>query len=121
MTPGKRGIQISVITFPIFVSASLNCPQKFDLTNISHCFCRLPGSNVHPKIVSEMLEHRRVGVTPDVYGHALPGMQAAAADLMSGGPGRLGSKGQEARIAVFLAVPGGFNEFLGQALNGKRA
>ncbi|HTU83446.1 MAG TPA: site-specific integrase, partial [Candidatus Acidoferrales bacterium] len=41
------------------------------------------GANIHPKVVAEMLGHSRVGVTLQTYSHALPGMQAAAADTLS--------------------------------------
>lgn len=33
---------------------------------------------IHPKIVSEMLGHSRVGITLDTYSHALPGLQRDA-------------------------------------------
>ncbi len=35
---------------------------------------------VHPEIVSERLGHADVGITPDTYNHALPGLQEAAAE-----------------------------------------
>lgn len=44
---------------------------------------------VHPKIVSERLEHASIGITPDTYSHVLPSMQTEAAEafdeLFSGG------------------------------------
>jgi len=35
---------------------------------------------VHPKVVSERLEHSSIGITLDTYSHVLPGMQAEAAE-----------------------------------------
>lgn len=37
-------------------------------------------ANVHPKIVSERLGHSKIGITLDLYSHALPDMQQEAAD-----------------------------------------
>ena len=34
---------------------------------------------VHPKIISERLEHSTVGITLDLYSHVAPGLQQAAA------------------------------------------
>jgi len=34
---------------------------------------------VHPKIVSEMLGHSTVAITPDIYSHVTPSLQDAAA------------------------------------------
>src|SRR5262249_9889784 len=39
----------------------------------------LLSSGVHPKVASERLGHSKVGITLDLYSHALPGMQAVAA------------------------------------------
>jgi integrase len=38
----------------------------------------LLGSDVHPKIASERLEHSKVGITLDLYSHVMPGMQEDA-------------------------------------------
>ena len=35
--------------------------------------------NVHPKIVQERLGHSSISITLDLYSHAMPGLQAAAA------------------------------------------
>ena len=35
---------------------------------------------IHPKIVSERLEHASIGITLDTYSHVLPGLQEAAAE-----------------------------------------
>jgi hypothetical protein len=36
-------------------------------------------NGVHPKFASERLGHSKVGITLDLYGHALPGLQEDAA------------------------------------------
>ena len=33
---------------------------------------------IHPKVVQEMLGHSQIGITMDVYSHALPTMQVDA-------------------------------------------
>jgi integrase len=38
----------------------------------------LLASGVHPKVASERLGHAKVGITLDLYSHALPGMQQDA-------------------------------------------
>jgi len=43
------------------------------------CATLLLAAGVHPKVVQERLGHASVAVTLDVYSHAAPGMQAAAA------------------------------------------
>lgn len=35
---------------------------------------------IHPKIVSERLEHKKVGITLDTYSHVVPGLQENAVD-----------------------------------------
>ncbi|MDM5154857.1 site-specific integrase [Bacillus sp. DX1.1] len=35
---------------------------------------------IHPKIVSERLEHKRVGITLDTYSHVVPGLQEKAVE-----------------------------------------
>ncbi|EEK73457.1 hypothetical protein bcere0007_21070 [Bacillus mycoides] len=35
---------------------------------------------IHPKIVSERLEHKRVGITLEIYSHIVPGLQETAVD-----------------------------------------
>ncbi|WP_232302903.1 site-specific integrase [Bacillus cereus] len=35
---------------------------------------------IHPKIVSERLGHKRVGITLDTYSHVVPGLQETAVD-----------------------------------------
>ncbi|MBC6972569.1 site-specific integrase [Bacillus sp. Xin] len=35
---------------------------------------------IHPKIVSEQLGHKRVGITLDTYSHVIPGLQETAVD-----------------------------------------
>lgn len=36
--------------------------------------------DIHPKIVSERLEHERVDITLDTYSHVVPGLQETAVD-----------------------------------------
>jgi integrase len=40
-------------------------------------------AGIHPKVVSERLGHSSVAVTLDVYSHALPALQAAAAEIIA--------------------------------------
>ena len=35
---------------------------------------------IHPKIVSERLRHKRVGITLDTYSHVIPGLQEKAVE-----------------------------------------
>ena len=42
----------------------------------------LPERGVHPKIVSEMLDHSTVAITLDLYSHVTPTIQRAAAAAM---------------------------------------
>lgn len=42
----------------------------------------LLGQRVHPKVVSEMLGHATIGITLDLYSHALPDMQREAAGAL---------------------------------------
>lgn len=35
---------------------------------------------IHPKIVSERLGHKRVGITLDTYSHVVPGLQEKAVE-----------------------------------------
>lgn len=41
-------------------------------------------AGVHPKVVSERLGHATVSMTLDVYSHAIPALQAEAADTVAG-------------------------------------
>ena len=38
---------------------------------------------IHPKVVAEMLGHSKISLTLDVYSHALPNLQAEAAEKMA--------------------------------------
>jgi integrase len=40
-------------------------------------------AGVHPKVVSERLGHASVGITLDVYSHAIPAMQEEAAERIA--------------------------------------
>ncbi|MCC7202404.1 MAG: site-specific integrase [Nitrospirae bacterium] len=47
--------------------------------DLRHCHATLLlHQGVHPKIVSERLGHSGIGITMDIYSHALPGLQEAA-------------------------------------------
>ena len=53
---------------------------RFRLHDLRHAHAtHLLSSGVHPKVASERLGHRKVGITLDLYSHVLPGMQADAA------------------------------------------
>jgi integrase len=60
-------------------------------------------ANTHPKVVSERLGHASVRMTLDVYSHAVPTMQTAAASIvadMLAGPGpHLPGKAKTRRVA----------------------
>jgi integrase len=40
----------------------------------------MPAAGVHPEVASERLGHSSIGITLDLYGHVMPGMQADAAE-----------------------------------------
>ncbi len=46
------------------------------------CATLLLGSNVNPKVVSEMLGHSSISITLDTYSHVLPDMQDSAAQAL---------------------------------------
>jgi integrase len=46
------------------------------------CATLLLGSNINPKIVSEMLGHSSIAITLDTYRHVLPTMQDHAAKAL---------------------------------------
>lgn len=54
------------------------------------CATLLLAGGVNPKIVSERLGHSSVSITLDTYSHVLPGMQAAAVDVLSRSLGGVG-------------------------------
>lgn len=59
--------------------ASTELPRiRFHDLRHSHATAML-ASNIHPKIVSERLDHSRVALTLDTYSHVVPGMQEKAA------------------------------------------
>jgi integrase len=46
--------------------------------------CSLPPApTVHPKVVSERLGHASISITLDVYSHAVPAMEEAAAEKVA--------------------------------------
>jgi hypothetical protein len=46
---------------------------------------RLLANGVHPKIAGERLGHSKIGITPNLYCHVIPGMQEDAAAIRIGG------------------------------------
>jgi integrase len=72
--------------------------ERIRLHDLRHTHTSLfLAANVHPKIVSERLDHASVTITLDIYSHVLPGLQEDAAEKFSQiiADGRLG-------LAVFL-------------------
>ncbi len=58
---------------------------RIRLHDLRHTYATLAlQAGVHPKIVSERLGHSTVAFTLDVYSHALPTMQAEAAEIVAG-------------------------------------
>jgi hypothetical protein len=51
---------------------------RFDDLRHAHA-THLLASGAHPKVASERLGHTKVGITLDLYGHVMPGMQEVAA------------------------------------------
>ena len=53
---------------------------------------------MHPKVVSEMLGHSSIAITPDIYSHVIPGPGDAAAsargDVLGDEPGVGGEETQ---------------------------
>ena len=61
-------------------------------------------AGVHPKIVSERLEHAKVSITLDIYTHVLPSLQEAAAERFDK---MLETEvGEEKDVSKMLANPG---------------
>ncbi|MEK5391863.1 tyrosine-type recombinase/integrase [Margalitia sp. FSL K6-0131] len=54
--------------------------SRFHDTRHSHASILLE-KNVHPKIVSERLGHSKIGITMDLYSHAIPSLQEQAVEL----------------------------------------
>jgi integrase len=65
---------------PLLKRAGLPQIRFHDLRHT--CATVLLGSNVNPKIVSEMLGHASIAITLDTYSHVLPNMQSEAAKAM---------------------------------------
>ena len=42
----------------------------------------LLAANIHPKVVSERLEHSSIGITLDVYSHVIPTLQREASNVL---------------------------------------
>jgi integrase len=62
---------------PLLKRAKLRPIRFHDLRHT--CATLLLSSDVHPKVVSEMLGHASVSITLDIYSHLLPDMQEKAA------------------------------------------
>jgi integrase len=57
---------------------------RIRLHDLRHTFATIGlGKNIHPKVMSEMLGHSKIALTLDVYSHALPSLQADAADKIA--------------------------------------
>jgi integrase len=57
---------------------------RIRLHDLRHTFATIGLSkNIHPKVMSEMLGHSKIALTLDVYSHALPSLQADAADKIA--------------------------------------
>jgi len=75
---------------------------RIRLHDLRHTYATIAlRAGVHPAIVSERLGHSSIGVTIDLYSHAVPGMQREAAgvvgDLILGAAGRsVGAEGDDA-------------------------
>ncbi len=71
---------------PIFERAGL--PEKTRFHDLRHtCATLLLKRGVHPKLVQELLGHKTISITLDIYSHVLPGMGDAAAGEMDGALG----------------------------------
>ena len=58
-------------------------PIRLDDLRHTHATLALQ-AGVHPKVVSERLDHATVSITLDTYSHAIPAMQEEAATLIAG-------------------------------------
>jgi integrase len=65
---------------PLLKRAGLPQIRFHDLRHT--CATLLLSQNVNPKVVSEMLGHATIAITPDTYSHVLPNMQESAAAAM---------------------------------------
>jgi integrase len=65
---------------PLLESASLPRVRFHDLRHTAATL--MLGRGVHAKLVSEMLGHASIGITLDIYSHALPSMHREAAEVM---------------------------------------
>jgi len=62
-------------------TAGKDRPARIRFHDVRHSHARqLLAAGVHPKIASERLGHSTIGITLDLYSHAIPGMQANAAE-----------------------------------------
>ena len=66
--------------WPLLEKAGLPHVRFHDLRH--SCASMLLAANVNPKVVQEMLGHSSIAVTMDTYSHAMPSLQADAAERM---------------------------------------
>jgi integrase len=71
---------ISGSFLPLLAKAGLPRIRFHDLRHTAASL--LLGQGVHPKIVQELLGHSAIGVTMDIYSHALPTMQEEAVNRL---------------------------------------
>ena len=58
-------------------------PKETRFHDLRHtCATLLLKRGVHPKLVQELLGHKTISITLDIYSHVLPGMGDAAAGEM---------------------------------------
>jgi integrase len=57
---------------------------RIRLHDLCHTHATLaPAAGIHPKVVSERLGHSTVAFTMDIYSHAIPSMEAEAAEVIA--------------------------------------
>jgi len=61
------------------------CPVFRRTHDLRHTHATLAlQAGIHPKVVSERLEHATISIALDTYSHAIPAMQEEAAALIAG-------------------------------------
>jgi integrase len=78
----RQGSHILRDFYPTLERAELPRVRFHDLRHTAATL--MLSSNVHPKVVSEILGHANIAITLDTYSHVLPTMQRDAARLMAG-------------------------------------
>lgn len=72
-----------------FIDVAKRCGLDISFHGLRHTHASLLiKAGVHPKVISERLGHSRIGITMDLYGHLMQGMQREAAskieEIMNG-------------------------------------